>query len=95
MSDKRTLALYQRYSTTGHRIENRAGVRASLKAGDDASSGEPVTWLVEAGTLGGLTPRAEYDLVRDLAGRWWVVKEVGPLTEGVYPLRCERWKGEE
>lgn len=87
------IPLYQRYRDSGARTHNRAGVSASLKPGDDPNA-ESVTWLVAAGSLAGLVPLAG-DYMRGRDGAWWLVKGVGALTEGNYPLTCERWKAGE
>jgi hypothetical protein len=90
-SDVRKPPLYQRYRDSGAQSHNLAGVEAALKAGDDPA-GDAVTWLVRADTLGGLVPKAGTDYLRDVHGDWWQVSEVGPLTDGSYPLRCDRWQ---
>lgn len=87
---RRTAPLYQRYSDSGAERENRAGVQAALKPGDDATTGT-VTWLVQADTLHGLVPKAGNDYLRDTNGRWWVVTAAGEPVDGHYPLKCERW----
>lgn len=92
--ESRKQPLYQRYRASGVLDRQLAGVEAALKAGDDPT-GEEVTWLVSAETVGDLAPAgpvAGTDYMRDTAGRWWEVVEVAPLADGVYACRCVRWK---
>lgn len=89
--ETRKTPVYQRYRESGSQAENRAGVQATLKAGDDATGDKPVTWLVEAASLQGLVPIPERDCLKDTVGRWWTVKSVGALVEGAYPLTCVRF----
>ena len=80
--EKRKVPLYQQGK------QQVAGATARLADGT-APDAQAATWNVTADSLGGIVP-AVGDRCRDTAGRWWSVKTVGALTDGIYPLACER-----
>lgn len=91
MSDKKRVPIYQTRTRTGAVRQQVAPARAALKPGDDAKAAS-ATWFVAADSLAGVEPKPG-DRCCGTDGVWWVVKEVAPLADGVYPCLCDREGG--